>query len=178
VNQSRQEKGVTDRFCDDGCECRYLYGLGFCGDGLPSGSSNRKKTVSRWPSKRDQLIGTRLSYKSARIRCRKPSANYWNRYGGRGVRFLFTSFQEFLDCVGLRPSPAHSIDRWPNPDGHYEPGNVRWATPEQQANNRRAKGERDGEGLMGPKEQSAPSSSTPLYLPPTQGGVFVVKSLT
>lgn len=47
-----------------------------------------------------------------------------------------TGFLNFLADVGRRPSPQHSIDRWPDQNGNYEPGNVRWATPEQQSNNR------------------------------------------
>jgi hypothetical protein len=45
------------------------------------------------------------------------------------------NFEAFLRDVGPRPSVRHSLDRI-DVNGHYEPGNVRWATPEQQKTNR------------------------------------------
>jgi hypothetical protein len=77
------------------------------------------------------------AYKGAKGRCTNPRNRSYSDYGGRGIQFRFSSFQEFLNAVGLRPSPEHSLDRIEN-DGHYENGNLRWATKEEQANNRRS----------------------------------------
>jgi hypothetical protein len=76
------------------------------------------------------------AWQNARERCNNPNVDNYVNYGGRGIKFLFTSFEEFFAEVGPRPSPAHSIDRINN-DGHYAPGNVRWATAKEQANNKR-----------------------------------------
>ena len=76
------------------------------------------------------------AYRNARNRCTNPNHEHWRNYGGRGIEFRFTSFNHFLEHVGHRPTPSHSLDRINN-EGHYEPGNIRWATPEQQYTNKR-----------------------------------------
>jgi hypothetical protein len=74
------------------------------------------------------------AWENLRNRCRNPNNPKYEYYGGRGVTWhpLFDSFSEFFKEVGLRPSSGHSIDRYPNNNGNYEPGNLRWATIEQQ----------------------------------------------
>lgn len=75
-------------------------------------------------------------YCGARSRCTNPAADSWLYYGGRGIEFRFTSFEQFFAELGSRPSAMHSVDR-KDTNGHYEPGNVRWATASEQAQNRR-----------------------------------------
>lgn len=76
------------------------------------------------------------AYHHAKNRCNNPKDKGYKYYGGRGIEFRFTSFEEFIAHIGPRPSPKHSLDRIDN-DGHYEPGNVRWATKEEQMCNLR-----------------------------------------
>ena len=76
------------------------------------------------------------AYLTAKQRCTNPKDKDWKDYGGRGIKFLFTSFEQWLAELGRKPSLAHSIDRKDN-DGNYEPGNVRWATREEQRANQR-----------------------------------------
>lgn len=78
----------------------------------------------------------RDAWRNAQRRCNNPSDAGYKNYGGRGIEFRFISYEEFLSCLGRRPSSEYSLDR-SNNDGHYEPGNVRWATWDQQLANRR-----------------------------------------
>lgn len=69
-------------------------------------------------------------------RCADPSAK---SYGARGITVCDEwrhDFMAFLNHVGKKPSPKHTIERIKNDVG-YEPGNVRWATSAEQCINRR-----------------------------------------
>lgn len=71
-------------------------------------------------------------------RCENPAYDHFDRYGGRGISVCNRwreSFEVFLAGMGERPGPEYSLDRYPDNDGDYEPGNCRWATRSQQMHN-------------------------------------------
>lgn len=79
-------------------------------------------------------------------RCYRPETDSYRNYGGRGIqvcdRWRFgedgkSGFECFIDDMGRRPASGLSIDRFPDNDGNYEPGNCRWATASQQQLNAR-----------------------------------------
>jgi hypothetical protein len=77
---------------------------------------------------------------ACRTRCNNPNDKEYHNYGGRGIRVCeeWNNFARFLADVGPRPSLKHTLDRYPDKNGDYEPGNVRWATPIQQGRNTRS----------------------------------------
>lgn len=74
-------------------------------------------------------------------RCYNPKDISFPNYGGREIKVCDrwrSSFEAFLADVGRRPSPSHSLDRFPNKDGDYCLENVRWATAKEQQRNMRS----------------------------------------
>lgn len=103
------------------CGCRWR-------ERYPSREEAKQRRIMRhtW----EQMIG----------RCSNPRNISYKNYGARGIQVCERwkqSFEAFRADVGDRPSPQHQLDRYPDNNGNYEPGNVRWATRQEQNRNMR-----------------------------------------
>lgn len=110
------------------------------------GRENRGRSYGGVRRERHPLWAVWMTMKA---RCTNPNSQKFPIYGGRGIKVCarwivgegkLHPFDCFVADMGERPTPSHSIDRI-NVDGDYEPENCRWATPSEQARNKRPRRE-------------------------------------
>jgi len=103
------------------------------------GCLQREITRARDTTHGHHGTGTYRTWQGIKARCHCPTDRGYYKYGARGIVVCDrwrNSFAAFLRDMGERP-PGKSIDRIDG-RGNYEPGNCRWATVEEQNENRQA----------------------------------------
>ncbi len=128
--------------CDCGVEKIYVGANLRSGDTKSCGCLHRDnvriRSTKHHHAHAGAISSTYRTWSSMCNRCTKPKNKRWSHYGGRGIRVCdrwLDSFANFLADMGEKPhNECVSIERINN-DGHYEPGNCKWADVVTQANN-------------------------------------------
>lgn len=109
-----------------------------CGCFKRENTSRLKKTHGHSHCADGKPSRTYRAWQGMMSRCYTPTAKRYEDWGGRGIRVCdrWHEFENFLADMGECPAGL-SIDRFPDNDGNYEPGNCRWANAQQQADNKR-----------------------------------------
>jgi len=86
----------------------------------------------------DAIVSHYSAWRMMLDRCQNPRNKRYADYGGRGITVCarWQSFAAFIVDVGLRPDVKHSLERKNNNAGYYK-SNCKWATKQEQNDNRR-----------------------------------------
>lgn len=127
------------------CKCSCGTVKSICGKNLRNGTATSCGCYNRevWTTKKHGLSHTKVYYtwQGMRGRCFDMKDKRYKNYGGRGItvcdewRNDFQTFYDYVSKLEHFGEEGYTLDRINN-DGNYEPGNVRWATIEEQANNK------------------------------------------
>lgn len=111
----------------------------------PCGAENTAYQHGHTRGRDGKATSIYLRWQNMKARCHQPSNKDYARYGARGVRVCdrwrfgedgISGFTLFLQDMGDPPFEGATLDRV-DPEGNYEPGNVRWADMETQTRNKK-----------------------------------------
>lgn len=104
-----------------------------------------------------------IAWSAIFARCENVKSPKFVAYGARGIKICerWRKFENFLADMGSKPSPKHSLDRYPDNDGDYEPGNCRWATSFEQMRNTRTTHKVEYQGRVMPVIEAAALAGLP-----------------
>lgn len=151
---SLTKKGVARIGWVCACDCgttRVFRGDFIARHSLSCGCRSRELALARATRHGMTNTSTWHSWHGMKNRCLNPKARGYPAYGAVGITVCkaWQMFDTFFADMGDKPTLKHSIDRWPNKHGGYWCGkcaecsinewplNVRWATPKEQARNKR-----------------------------------------
>jgi hypothetical protein len=117
------------------CECGKkftTYGMSLVSSKTKSCGCLQKEKAQKHGNYKHPLykIWTSINY-----RCSNSSCKDYPNYGGRGIKNLFDSFENFCESMGARPS-GYMVERL-DVNAHYSPDNCTWIPNKQQVQNRR-----------------------------------------
>ena len=134
--------GARKRLLECRCDCGEMAVVALSnmttGHTKSCGCLNVEGTIRRSRTHGFSDTATHRVWMSMRDRCGNPKNKRFAGYGGRGIVVCerWQKFENFRADMGERPD-GMTLDRFPNNDGNYEPGNCRWATWSEQAQNKR-----------------------------------------